>query len=278
MDAEDLYRLPPEDFTAARDAAAKQAKAEGDKQAAAALKALRKPSASAHLVNLLAAQDGELLDSLLALGPALAEAQATGQGDVLRTLGAQRRELVQAVTARAVELGRRAITAAVREEVAATLEAALADPASAEAVRSGRLVRALSYAGFGDVDLSGAVAPGPSVAAVTKKAARRAEPDRDLIAAAEAAALEAAGRLDDAVRACEQAQRDHDSAEEQATQARAEVEERRAALAAAEQAAGEADSARTKAAKAAERAIAAVRRSQEREEQARVELDRLRRG
>jgi hypothetical protein len=281
VDAEELYRLPPEDFTAARDAAAKQAKADGDKEAAAALKALRKPSVSAHLVNLLAAHDGELLDSLLALGPALAQAQAQGQGDALRTLSAQRRELVQAVTSRAVELGQRAITAAVREEVAATLEAALADPASAEAVRSGRLVRALSYAGFGDVDLSGAVAPGSASTAATpkKKPAKKTdEPDRERIAAAEAAALEAAGRLDDAVRACEQAQRDHDSAEQRAGQAHAEVERLRGELAEAERTARDADSARSKAGKAADKAVAAVRRAQEREEQARAELDRLRRG
>ncbi len=60
----------------------------------------------------------------------------------------------------------------MRDEVAATLEAGLSDPASADAVRSGRLVRALSYAGFGGVDLDGAVAaPGRSA---TKE---REEPD-----------------------------------------------------------------------------------------------------
>jgi hypothetical protein len=278
VDADALYRLPPEEFTAARDAAAKQAKAAGDKEAAAALKALRKPSASAHLVNLLATRERELLEQLLDLGPALAQAQAQGQGDALRTLGAQRRELVEAVTARAVELGEREVSAAVREEVAGTLEAAQADPSSAEAVRSGRLVRPLSYIGFGDVDLSGAVAPGPAAAAPERKKKPKDEPDRERIAAAEAAALEAAGRLDDAVRACEQAQREHERAEEQASAAHAEVERRQAALQEAEQAVRAADSARSKADKAAEKAVTAVRRAQEREERARGELDRLRRG
>ena len=42
MDADELYRLPPEDFTAARDEAAKAARAAGDKEAAAELKALRR--------------------------------------------------------------------------------------------------------------------------------------------------------------------------------------------------------------------------------------------
>lgn len=283
MDPEDLYRLPPEDFTAARDAAATQAKAAGDKDAAAALKALRKPSVSAHLVNRLATEEAEVLEQLLALGPALAEAQAQGQGDTLRTLGAQRRELVQAVTSRAVELGSRAITAAVREEVAGTLEAALADPGSAEAVRSGRLLRALSYAGFGDVDLSGAVAPGTSTPK-PEPPKQQKEPDdaaaqrRQRIAEAEAAALEAAGALDDAVRSCEQAERERGAAEDSAAAAHEEVDRLRAVMAEAEQAAREADGAKVKVAKAADKAVAAVRRAQAREEQARKELDQLRRG
>ena len=72
MDADQLYRLPPEQFTAARDTAARQAKADGDADAATALTALRRPSAAAWLVNVLAGQDAELLERLLALGPALA--------------------------------------------------------------------------------------------------------------------------------------------------------------------------------------------------------------
>ncbi|MCY7366514.1 MAG: hypothetical protein LH469_14570, partial [Frankiaceae bacterium] len=96
MDAADLYRLPPEDFTAARDAAAKAAKAGGDADVAKALRALRRPSVPAWLVNGLVAQEPELLEQLLDLGPALAHAQAAGEGDALRELGAQRRALVGA--------------------------------------------------------------------------------------------------------------------------------------------------------------------------------------
>lgn len=282
MDADELYRLPPEGFTAARDAAAKQAKADGDKEVAAALKALRKPTVSAHLVNLLAQREAELLEQLLALGPALAQAQAQGQGDALRTLGAQRRELVEAVTARAVGLVAREVTAAVREEVAGTLEAALADPSSAEAVRSGRLVRPLSYSGFGDVDLSGAVAPRPAAAEQKARRGRRpevaAQERRQRVAEAESAALEAAGALDDAVRACEQTERERAHAHERAAQAHEEVEQRRAALVAAEQAARAAEAQAAQAGKRADRAVAAVRRAQTREEQARAALDQLRRG
>lgn len=269
--ADRLYALAPEEFTAARDAAAKQAKADGDAGLAQQVKALRKPSVGAWLVNLLATHEADLLEHLLSLGPALAEAQAQGQGDELRHLGTQRRELVGAVTSRAVELGGRPVTAALREEVTATLEAALADPRSADAVRSRRLVRALSYAGFGGVDLEGAVAAPPR-AATPKKT-----PDEDGVAQAEAAALAAAGRLDDRVRECERRERERVAAQEQAARAHQEVERLRQGLQDAEAAADDADQQRKAAERAAEKAVEAVRTAQRTEEQARAELDRLRR-
>lgn len=186
----DLYALPPERFTAARDAAAKDDKS---------LKALRRPTVSAWVVNTLVRREPLLLEDLLALGASLAEAQAQGQGAALRRLTEQRRELVAAVTERAVALVGRDLSPAARAEVSATLEAALADRASAEAVRSGQLVRPLAYAGWGPVDLVGAVAALPSPARHRRPGARVAE--------LEAAALEAAGALDDAVRVAERARR-----------------------------------------------------------------------
>ncbi len=159
MDAEDLYRLAPAAFTAARDAAAKQARADGDREAAAALKALRRPTVAAWLLNALVHEEPALVTQLLQLGPDLAQAQAGGDAVALRALGEQRRGLVEAVADRAATATGRPLSPTARAEVVATLEAALADPGSAEAVRSGRLVRPLSYAGFGDVDLSDAVAP-----------------------------------------------------------------------------------------------------------------------
>lgn len=270
-----LYALAPEEFTAARNAAAKAAKAEGDRELAQQITSLRRPSVGAWLVNLLATEEAALLEQLLSLGPALAEAQAGGEGDALRRLGAQRRELVGAVVTRAVELAGRPATAALRDEVAGTLEAALVDPASAEAVRSGRLVRALSYAGVGDVDLAGALA-GPSRR--VRKSAEQLDDRAAEIAEAEAAAHDAAGRLDDAVRACEQAERERTAAQERAGQAHSEVDRLRAALEQAQAAAHEADGARKAADSQAEKAVDRVRRAQRAEEQARGELDRLRRA
>jgi hypothetical protein len=128
VDADELYALAPEDFTAARDLAAKQAKAGGDPELAKQLKALRKPSVAVWLVNRLATQQRPLLDQLLALGPALAEAQSAGHADDLRALGQQRRDLVAAVTDAATVAAGRSVTRAVRDEVASTLEAGPAPP------------------------------------------------------------------------------------------------------------------------------------------------------
>lgn len=300
MDASELYRLPPEDFTAARDTAARRLRTQGDKEGAAALLALRRPSVAAWLVNLLAVEQHDLLAQLLDLGPALAEAQSGQDAAALRELGAQRRRLVDAVTSQAVALGRRTVAAGVREEIAATLEAALADPPSAQAVRSGRLVRALSYAGLGGVDLagaSGAQAAGTAAGVAAGRGtgrrrstradadASRSEADRAAdeerarrIADAEAASHAAAGRLDDAVRVCEGTERARAAAQQAADDLAAEVVRREHDLAEArkrrDQAVHDVELART----ASEGALADVRRAQDLSEAARSTLHTLRGG
>jgi hypothetical protein len=151
-----LYEAPPDGFVAARAAAIADARKSGDKDAAKRYAALRKPTVAAWLVNLLALRRPELIDDLVELSTALREAQRGLQGGQLRELSDQRRRVVSALVAAARKL-------AVEEdpslsagklplaEVEATLTAALAEPEIAEQVRSGRLVRAATYAGFGEV-------------------------------------------------------------------------------------------------------------------------------
>ncbi|MGQ0629645.1 MAG: hypothetical protein ACT4P1_01285 [Sporichthyaceae bacterium] len=57
-----------------------------------------------------------------------------------------------------VSVGVQPVSAATEDEIEATLGAAVATAEAAQAVRSGRLTKALSYAGFGDVEITGAVA------------------------------------------------------------------------------------------------------------------------
>jgi hypothetical protein len=150
--ADELYALPPEDFRAARDERAAQARASGDKALAREITALRRPVVSAWLVNLLARDEPGQMSELLALGDSLRDAQQALDGDRLRELSAQRRDLVGAmVTAmkqRAAQDGR-AVSLQVEREMEATLQAALADPEAAAAVSSGRLISPLTYAGLG---------------------------------------------------------------------------------------------------------------------------------
>ncbi|MGZ6827318.1 MAG: hypothetical protein ACXVGH_11035, partial [Mycobacteriales bacterium] len=82
----DLYALPPEEFTAARDAAAK---------ADRSLKALRRPTVAAWVVNTLVRREPALVEDLVALGAALAQAQQAGEGRQLRERAGRRRALVE---------------------------------------------------------------------------------------------------------------------------------------------------------------------------------------
>jgi hypothetical protein len=159
--AEELYGLLPEDFTAERDRRAGQLRAAGDREQAAAVKALRRPAVPAWLVNALVRHRAEDVEQVLALGESLRAAQAGLDAARLRELGRRRQDLLGVLRRQArdlaVELGR-PVGATVLEEVEATLQAAVADQAAAEAVRTGRLTAPLSYAGFGEVDLTDAVA------------------------------------------------------------------------------------------------------------------------
>src|ERR1700712_153141 len=95
--ADELYGLTPEEFTAARNARAKAAQADGDRALADAVKALAKPTAAAWLANQLVRQDPDALDPLLELGSALREATAKLDGAEMRALSRQQPKVVAAL-------------------------------------------------------------------------------------------------------------------------------------------------------------------------------------
>ncbi|MEO3817633.1 hypothetical protein [Plantactinospora sp. B24E8] len=151
-----LYTAPPDGFVAARAEAVAAARAAGDVAAAREIGRLRKPTVAAWLVNLLAARRPELMAELVELSAGLRAAQRELRGPRLRELSAQRRRIVSTLVGQARALAvvadsRLAAGKLPLAEVETTLNAALADPEVAEQVRSGRLVRAASYAGFGEV-------------------------------------------------------------------------------------------------------------------------------
>jgi DNA repair exonuclease SbcCD ATPase subunit len=160
-----LYESPPEGFVSARTAAVDEARKAGDRDTAKRLAALKKPTVAAWVVNLLALRRPELIEELVELSGALREAQRGLQGDQLRELTAQRRQVVSALVTAARKLAQAAEPGIKLPlgEVEATLSAALAEPDVAAQVRTGRLIRAASYAGFGEV-------PRPRLRLVTDEA------------------------------------------------------------------------------------------------------------
>lgn len=169
---DELYTSDPDGFTARRAELAASARDAGEPAAAKQIAALRKPTRSAWIVNRLVRSDPGVRSRLDALAADLRDAAGGGQ---LRELTAARSRLVDELT-RAALSGLPAPPASLREEVTATLDAAIADPAVAESL--GRLTRAAQYAGFG---LGGPASFGGTVSAPspTSRARKPAETETE---------------------------------------------------------------------------------------------------
>jgi hypothetical protein len=152
--AVELYRLTPDEFTAARN---QLAKAVGGHDAAA-IRSLRKPTLAAWLANLLVRSDPDGVNALTELGDELRAAHLSADGARLRALTPQRhalvKQLVASATAEARNLGR-TVTPTVVDRFTETLDAALIDPGAAQLLRAGQLTSALRHVGFGVVDETG---------------------------------------------------------------------------------------------------------------------------
>jgi hypothetical protein len=152
-----LYALVPSSFTAARNTRAKEATAAGDPELASAIRELPKPTAAAWLANTLARQQRAAIEDLIALGPQLRDAQSQRRRDDMREISDRRRlvirDLVAAARAVAVEAGE-PFSAAVARQLEETLEAAVADEATAERLAHGQVHEAVRFVGFGGSSLS----------------------------------------------------------------------------------------------------------------------------
>src|SRR3954447_22161502 len=106
-EAERLYGLPLEEFTAERDAAAKALRKAGDRDAAAVLAKLPKPTPGAWAANQVARSEPDVLDEFLSAGAALREAQEAalaGDAGALREATRAQRAAVDAFMAAAQPL------------------------------------------------------------------------------------------------------------------------------------------------------------------------------
>lgn len=159
-----LYGLAPDDFMASRTQLAARAKAEKETGLAKAIASVRKPTVAAWVLNQLTRARPDDLTRLRELAAALHDAQEKMDGTALKQLSRQRSSLVDELVGTASEVAAEAgvtVSGPVAVQLRDTLVAALATTAAADAVGSGQLTRALSYAGFGDVDLSEATAAPP---------------------------------------------------------------------------------------------------------------------
>ncbi|MQA83072.1 MAG: hypothetical protein GEV03_00220 [Streptosporangiales bacterium] len=150
--ADELYRLPPDEFVIARDKRALEFRDLRDRRLADAVHQLHRPSQAAWLVNLLARERARELDELLRLGGDLRVAQEQLRGEELRELSTRRQRVVAALVGSARRLAHEAghpVRDRVAQEVETTLHAALADSQVASVVRAGRLTSTRRYAGFG---------------------------------------------------------------------------------------------------------------------------------
>jgi hypothetical protein len=264
-----LYGLPLEDFTAQRDLAARELRKAGDREAAADLAKLPKPTPAAWTANQVARDRPELVEALLDAGAALREAQehalAGGGGDALRDAMAGQRRAVEAVmgAAQSYRPTGRALSRAMADRLRTTLQAAAGDEGLSAALAAGRLVDEAQAGGAWPL---GPVPEGGEVVGRRAPARDRApEPapppvEDDAAAARERAALEAELRqVRGALRVRERAVAAAEQEAEQALAAAAGAAERLArARQEAEDAQAEADAAEQAVAEARE-ALQAVR-------------------
>ncbi len=251
---DELYGAPPERFTARRDELAREAGAEGDKALATAVRALRRPTAAAWVVNHLVREDSDAVEALVGLGERMREAQSTLSGAQMRALSRERQSMLRELVQHAAALAGGSVSASVTAEVEQTLRAVLADEAASAAVRSGCLTHGLAYSGLGP---AGAGATGRHLRAVPGPAGRPSSRG-----AGEVTRDGSGDERDDGLRRAEREGGEREAAEHEVSEREAaELREHRQELA-------EAESALRSSERAAEAATARAERARRRQQEA----------
>ena len=245
-----LYGTAPADFIAARDALAAELKKAGDKDGAAEVKALRKPTVVAWAANQAARKDKAGVTELLKAGDSLARAQqkmleGTGRPADLKKASERRRKAVEALVAKAARTIGPKVSDAQRESLAHTFEAASVDDEAADLLSLGRLTteleqaaglgEAIGFAAADEDDEAAASTPGSGSRRSDRRAARAARrgdgEDRRSSDRSTSEAQQATHARAEAKRRAKAA----DEATEQARRAAAEMQRAREAVERAEQ-------------------------------------------
>jgi hypothetical protein len=243
----ELYGLPLEEFTAARNALAKQLVTEGRREEAEAVRRLAKPSRTAWALNQLARRRPDDIERLLEMGDRVRHAQSAaldGDATQLRATAREEQELVEELLAGAVGVlaSSSPTPSSTQERMRRTLRAAALDPEAAAQLREGRLVSDVEPSGFGilamDDDVPGDSGAGGGADRIAAEQRRQAEREAARLRKDAERAVQRARRLwDEAERAerrAAEARDDADRAAETASEAQHQADQ---AVALAEEAA-----------------------------------------
>ena len=223
----ELYSSDPDEFVQRRGALVARAREAGQAPVAKQIAGLRKPTRSAWIVNQLVHAVPGATSELASLGEELRAAQGSLDGEAIRELSRRRRELVESLTRQAFAVaGQQAPPAGLRDEVTATLGAALADPQVAGQL--GTLERAVYGEGFGPAGLAGppglTLVKGTGGGPAARPAARPANRAKPAAPSADQARAERERRRRAALAEAEQAAAEADQAAAAATAAEQELE------------------------------------------------------
>lgn len=254
-DLDELFAAEPSDFVAARAALVKRLRQGGDREAAAEVAKLRKPTAVAWALNQLTRREGGQVDALLRTDERMRGLmQSGGRATELRAASAERKDIVRGLARVASAIlagaGHKA-TPSAGEKIFETLQAVATDPEAREALRRGRLAGDVQPSGFGEDLVAGpasAAAGGAGSQAAgateagddTARRAQRAQELRLLVAEARRTARRRAGEAQELRRAAERLARDAAEAERLARRARKDADRAAATLDQAVQASEEA--------------------------------------
>jgi hypothetical protein len=225
-DADRLFAVPLEDFIAERKRLAKELRDGGDREAAAEVAKLPKPTPPAWALNQLAREEPDAIGAWLDAAEQLRDASAHPSSALREAMAGHReatRTLVNVVRERA-RPGGKPLSEPMVERVRELLQAATVDPDVGDALRAGRVVEGDEQPALPGLEVrSEAPPPKPRKTRADAAAERRAAKDRE----AERKEREQAERIAELERLI-------DAAEEQLGELNAEAEERDAAASAAD--------------------------------------------
>ena len=148
-DASDLYSVPLDQFTAARDRLAEWLRSEGRGEEAAAVGKLRKPSVAAWALNRASRSNPELVERLVESHRQLRKATSM---EGIQPASEARRQAVRALVDEAVGVlhaDGRTVSSQTRERITSTLLAVATAPEGEAQLGEGRLIKELEPSGTG---------------------------------------------------------------------------------------------------------------------------------